>query len=200
VSASTDSDNPRRLVVAALVLLAALGASACKKKPKPFPPATPLSSASTEGATLVPVPVDVATAAPADTLSASDRAALEQAKITVAELEGLVKLHVITNPDKPDDIDATAKCAALEPSLPQLEGIDDPEATKAAGDAKRLCSLEVPLLGAEQALKQLVLSPSQASRKLMCGFASKDIGKARRASPGDRRVRDLDARYARACR
>lgn len=203
------------LALFAVFALFALGGCK-KKKPKPFPPAPQLSTATTEGAALgpdaglVPVPVPVATAVvpvvataapvPADTLSPADRAALEQAKTTIGELEMMVKKGVVTNPDKPEDGDASTKCAALEGSHAQLEALADPDAKKAAADTKRLCSLEVPILNADKALKQVTISPSQASRKLMCGFAQKDIDKARKVSATDRRVRDLDARFGRACR
>ena len=52
----------------------------------------------------------------------------------------------------------------------------------------------------DHALKQVTISPSQASRQLMCKYASKDIDKARAVKPGDRRVRDLDLRFTRSCR
>jgi hypothetical protein len=34
----------------------------------------------------------------------------------------------------------------------------------------------------------------------MCGFASKDLEKARASKPNDQRVRQLDMRYAQACK
>lgn len=195
-------------LVALAALLPLLGLSGCKKKPKPFPPAPQLtanaaSAAVDAGMGLVPVPavpVAMTPPAPADTMKPADRAALTRAKATVGDLEMMVKKGVLTNPDKPDDGDASAKCAALEESHAQLEALADADAKKAVADTKRLCSLEVPILNADHALKQVTISPSQASHKLMCGFASKDIDKARRASATDRRVRDLDARFGRSCR
>jgi predicted small lipoprotein YifL len=207
------TDSTPKLLVTAFVLLAAVTSlGGCKKKkPKPFPPAPQLSTAA------VPVPVQsapaaptaptaptaqAAPAAPPDPLSPAERAALERAKPTIADLEVLVKKGVVTSPDKPDDVDATTKCTALDESRPQLEAAagKDADAKKAAADIKRLCSFEVPILGADLALKQVTRSPSQASHKLMCGFAQKDIDKARRVNATDRRVRDLDVRYARSCR
>lgn len=191
--------RPARAVGACV--LAVLALSACKKKPKPFPPAPQLVSSA-----VVPAPVDTvvpkaaAAAVPADTMPPADRAALEQAKATVAELEIMVKQGVVTNPDKPEDGDATAKCAGLEESRPRLEELADAEAKKAVADVKHLCSFEVPILSADKALKQVTISPSQASRKLICGFASKDIERARSVKASDRRVRDLEARFAKACR
>lgn len=205
-----------RLLLALALLLALTG---CKKKPKPFPPAPQLvSTATTAGAALTPgdaglVPVQVSTvkampvatptpATPvvADTMTPADRAAFEQAKTTAADLEGFVKRGVLTSPEKPEDGDAATKCGALESSRPRLEALADPEAKKLVADSKRLCSLEIPILSADKTLKQVTISPSQASRQLMCKFAAKDLEKARKEKPSDRRVRDLDARFARACR
>lgn len=207
-----------------LIFAAALLASmaGCKKKPKPFPPAPPLlsSTATTEGAPLTPlmplaprgsrgvvdggtvaVPVNV-NAIPnvADALSPADRAAVEEAKTTVRDLDAMVKRGVLTNPDKPEDGDANMKCGGLEPSRSRLEAMTDPEAKQLVAEERRLCSLEIPLISADKTLKQVTISPSQASRQLMCKYASKDIDKARKEKPGDRRVRDLDARFARSCR
>jgi hypothetical protein len=200
-----------------LLLGAALVASVvgCKKKPKPFPPAPPLlsSTATTEGAPLGPrgaadggtvavaVPVNV-NAMPnvADTMSPADRAAFEEAKTTVRELDAMAKRGVLTNPDKPEDGDANMKCGGLDSSRARLEAMTDPDAKQLVAEERRLCSLEIPLISADKTLKQVTISPSQASRQLMCKYASKDIDKARKEKPGDRRVRDLDTRFARACR
>lgn len=201
----------------ALLLLAV----ACKKKPKPFPPAPRLSTATTEGASVavadggrVPVPVGGAIAAPAKvpapapvpapasppTTPPADRAALDQTKALVQELEALVKRGALTSRDKPDDVDATEKCSAGEPARRRLETLADPEATKLATDLHRLCAYDVPLVSADHALKQLSLSGSQASRRLMCGIAAKDLDTARAARNPDRRLREIDARWARACK
>jgi hypothetical protein len=203
-----------------LVLGAVLAASVvgCKKKPKPFPPAPPLlsSTATTEGAPLTPLGLgsgrtaDAGTVAVAvnvnampnvaDTMSPADRAAVEEAKTTIRDLDAMAKRGVLTNPDKPDDGDANMKCGGLESSRSRLEAMTDPEAKQLVAEERRLCSLEMPLISADKTLKQVTISPSQASRQLMCKYASKDIDKARKEKPGDRRVRDLDARFARSCR
>jgi hypothetical protein len=207
----------RRL--ATLMLGAALVASVagCKKKQKPFPPAPPLlsSTATIEGAPLTPlgpraadggvvavaVPVNV-NAMPnvADTMSPADRAAFEEAKTTLRELDALAKRGVLSNPDKPEDGDANMKCGGLDSSRSRLEAMTDPEAKQLVAEERRLCSLEIPLISADKTLKQVTISPSQASRQLMCKYASKDIDKARKEKPGDRRVRELDTRFARSCR
>lgn len=203
------------LLLAALVLSLA----GCKKKPKPFPPAPPLlSTATTEGAALGPgdagivpvranaIPNGVATATPsslptvADTLSPPDRAAFEETKTTVRDLETMAKLGVLVDPAKPDDGDANMKCSSLEPSRARLEALADPEVVQLVADERRLCLFEIPIISADKTLKQVTISPSQASRQLMCKYASKDIDKARKEKPTDRRVRDLEARFARSCR
>ncbi|MDB4937236.1 MAG: hypothetical protein JWP87_4208 [Labilithrix sp.] len=201
--------NVTRIVCVGAVVLA-LGSNGCKKKPKPFPPAPQLiSTATTEGASIGPdagavTPVATAAtaapAAPADTLAPSDRAAVNEAKPLVRDIEALVKRGSITNPDKPDDGDANMKCAQLDGTRPRLEALSDAEAKQLAADAKRLCGLEVPILSADKTLKQVTISPSQASRQLMCKYASKDLDKAHKEKASDRRVRDLDARFAKACR
>ncbi|MEA2751110.1 MAG: hypothetical protein QOI41_5253 [Myxococcales bacterium] len=209
---------PKLSFVTAIAIAGLLIASSsgCKKKQKPFPPAPPLlSTATTEGAPLTPVGT-AATAARADagmvavpvnampnvvdTMSPADRAAVEEAKTTVRELDAMVKRGVLTNPDKPDDGDANMKCGGLESSRARLEAMTHPEAKQLVADEKRLCSLEIPLISADKTLKQVTISPSQASRQLMCKYAAKDIEKARKEKPGDRRVRDLDTRFARSCR
>lgn len=181
----------------------------CKKKPKPFPPAPQLlSSAPTpKGASLDAgvIPASVVTAptappAPADTMSPPDRAAFEQTRSQLRELDAMVKRGVVTNPDKPDEGDATMRCGDVESARPRLEALADPEAKQLVAESKRLCSLEVPILSADKTLKQVTISPSQASRQLMCKYASQDLDKAKKEKPADRRVRDLDARFGKACR
>jgi hypothetical protein len=194
--------------IALLIALSSAGSLAgCKKKkPKPFPPAPQLlsSTATTQGASLdagiVPVTVVTAPPAPADTMSPPDRAAFEQTKKQVAELEAMVKQGSVTNPDKPDEGDATMRCGEVEAARPQLEALAAPEVKQVVAESKRLCSLEVPILSADKTLKQVTISPSQASRQLMCKYASKDLDKAKKEKPADRRVRDLDARFMKACR
>jgi len=210
-------------IVAALLPLAG-----CKKKLPPGSQVG--SSATTEGAALngvdaglVPVPMSPIGVAPAgatagkpsapsasiavitpgslpDSMSAADRAAFTKTKELVADLEGLVKKSALTHADRPDEPDATTKCASNEDARKKLALAADPEAKKVAIEAERLCSLDVPVISADKALKQLAGSSSQASHLLMCGLAKKDIDRARATKASDRRVRDLDARFAQACR
>jgi hypothetical protein len=120
-------------------------------------------------------------------------------KLTVRELESMVKTGTFTNPDKPGDGDANAQCLALETPRSRIETLADPEVKSLVAESRRLCSFEVPLLSADRTLKQVSISPSQASRQLMCKYASKDLDKARAVKGSDRRVRDLDARWSRSC-
>jgi hypothetical protein len=211
VSLTSRTSRMSRAFVLAAIVVSAFALGGCKKKPKPFPPAPPLlsSTATTEGASLGPrdagiVPVRVATPASlpavADTMSPADRAAFTEAKATLADVDAMAKRGSLTNPDKPDDGDANMKCGSLESSRARLEALPDAEAKQLVADERRLCSLEIPLISADKTLKQVTISPSQASRQLMCKYAAKDIDKARKEKPSDRRVRDLDARFARACR
>jgi hypothetical protein len=201
--------------VSTLLVAVALAVSmgGCKKKQKPFPPAPPLlsSTATTEGASLGPgdagvIPVRVNAITPsslptvADTMSPADRAAFEETKGAVRELEAMAKAGSLINPDKPDDGDANMKCSSIEPAQARLEALPDPDAKQLVSDERRLCLLEIPIISADKTLKQVTISPSQASRQLMCKYAAKDIDKARKEKPSDRRVRDLEARFARSCR
>jgi hypothetical protein len=193
-----------------LALVSLASVTGCKKKQKPFPPAPQLlsSTATTQGAPLDAgvIPVNVVAAAPvvapppADTMSPADRAAFEHTKTQLGELDAMVKAGAVTNPAKPDEGDATMRCADVESARPRLEALPDAEAQALVAESKRLCSLEVPVLSADKTLKQVTISPSQASRQLMCKYASKDIEKAKKEKPADRRVRDLDARFMKACR
>ncbi len=193
-------------------LACALGTGCKWKRKKPTAPA--ISSATTEGAALTAVPVDTLPPAalptapqPVDPLSPADHALVDQTSDAVRDLDALVKKGVLTNPAKPEAGDIVMRCATIESSRPRLEalagsGVADPdgELKNLVAETRRLCSLDVPLLNANHTLRQVSISPSQASRRLMCGFAQKDLEKARSAKPNDRRVRDLDVRVGTSCR
>jgi hypothetical protein len=207
-------------VLPVLLLLAVLFAFVgCKKKKAAAGSPTASSTATTEGAALttldsgltpVPMPkvttappvasVAVAAPIPTDTMSPADRAAFEKMKAGLADLDAMMKRGVLTKPEHPDEGDAHMKCTALDSSRSRVETLADPEAKKMMTDFQRLCSYEVPLLNADHALKQLAVSGSQASHRLMCGMASQDLEKARAVKPHDRRVRELDGRLGRLCK
>jgi hypothetical protein len=178
----------------------------CKKKSK-VPPPLAVSPLATAGASFVggspPTPkqaVPTVPAAPVDPLSPSERAAADQAQAANRDLDSLVKRGLLTDPDKPSEGDVVMKCVSLDAIRARLEPLTDPDTQRLVAESRRLCSLEVPLLNANQTLRQVAISPSQASRRLMCGFASKDLEKARASKPNDQRVRQLDMRYAQACK
>jgi hypothetical protein len=190
-----------RLVLPATLLLL-MGCSRKKKVPTVVA-SSPLSTTTTEGAALVAdagAPVVVAAPAPVDPLSPADRAALTKADAINHDLDYLVKHSMLTDPAKPSEGDVVMRCASLDEPRARLEALADDDAKKVVAESRRLCVLEVPILNANHTLKQVSISPSQASRRLMCGFASKDLDKARQWKPVDRRVRELDVRFAGTCK
>lgn len=202
---------PRPRLLFLLAILAGASGTGCKWKKKKAPPVAPsVSTATTEGAALtgVPmntsVPVDVAPTAPVpvDPLSPADHAAVDQTKEAVRDLDVLVKKGVLTDPAKPGEGDVVMRCTAIESARPRIETLPDAdgELKKLVAETRRLCSLEVPLLNCNHTLRQVSISPSQASRRLMCGFAQKDFDKARAAKPNDRRVFDLGQRLSQTCK
>jgi hypothetical protein len=196
----------RLLPVMLLLLLAGCSLVKKKKAPANLAVTPPLSTTTTEGAALAApdaaaAPVaSAAPAAPVDPLSPADRAAFDQAQATNRDLDWLVKHTMLTNPQKPSEGDVVMKCASLDENRERLEKLTDPESQKVVAESKRLCALEVPILNANHTLKQVSISPSQASRQLMCKFASKDLDKARAWKPRDRRVPELETRFAQTCR
>jgi hypothetical protein len=181
----------------AAVLLALLPLPCTRKAPEQLIPDPP-PSATVQAATAVPTP----SAAPTvDPQAAADKAAIDLARTQIEGIQFCASHNVLKDPSKPDDTDAVAKCAALDAERTQLDAIakKPPELAKMLEDSKRLCSLDVPLISAADGLRQSQLSPSQASRRMTCGFAQKDIAKAKAYKPDDKRVRDLDTRIKRAC-
>jgi len=132
--------------------------------------------------------------------AAAERAALEQAKNSLAEIEGMVARNAVKDPAHPGDGDVKARCESVEAMKPKLATHDDAETKAFLEQLKKTCSLDVPLLTATDALDQLRFSPSQASRRLMCNLAEQDLAKARSQKPSDKRVRALDGRFKSTCR
>lgn len=202
---------PSRLLLL-LALLAGAGGAGCKwKMKKKAPPTAPsVSTATTEGAALTAVPMnssvpaDIAPVAPVavDPLSPADHSSVDQTKEAVRDLDALVKKGILTDPAKPGEGDVVMRCTSIEGARPRLETLPDAdgELKKLVAETRRLCSLEVPLLNCNHTLRQVSISPSQASRRLMCGFAQKDFDKARTAKPNDRRVFDLGQRLSQTCK
>jgi hypothetical protein len=203
-----------------LVLLLLAPCVACTKKDRPagaladaadpVGPSAKQSSGGGEGAaasaSAAAAAASAASAAAAASASASDRAALGRAEALVSDVAFCVKHQVMKDPAKTGAPDVVAKCAALDAERPRLATAEArtlaheaPEIDRMLDEATRLCAVDVPLLAASDALGQAELSPSQASRRMTCGFAEKDLAKARAAAPSDPRVRDLDARMKRMC-
>lgn len=213
-SRNVQSPLSRSLVLLAM-LAVSTGSAGCKllKKKKPTDTAASAGAATTEGAALTGVPVatidtpaaidpPAAPAAPVDPLSPPDRALVVQTTNAVHDVDALVKKGLLTDPAKTGEGDANAQCATFETSRARLETLPDAdgELKKLIADTKRLCSLEVPILNCNAALQQASRSPSQASKRLMCGLAQKDFDKARTAKPLDRRIFDLGQRLSTTCK
>ena len=205
-----------RISVVLAIAVACAGSAGCKllnKKKRPHSSAS-TSTATTEGAALTGVPVPTidtpagtvdtpaADLGPVDPLSAPDRALFVQTTNAVHDVEAMVKKGLLTNPAKTGEGDANTQCATVESARPHLETLPDAdgELKKLLGETKRLCSLEVPILNCNSALQQASHSPSQASKRLMCGLAQKDFDKARTAKPLDRRIFDLGQRLSTTCK
>jgi hypothetical protein len=210
-SRNVNAPRPRFLLALAIIACTS-GASGCKLlKKKKAPPVVPsTSTATTQGAALTgvpmndsPPPVDKAAAppVPVDPLSPADHALIDQTKGELRDVEALVKRGLLTDPAKPDG-DVTTRCTSIEGARPKLETLPDAdgELKKIIADTRRLCSFEVPLLNCNHALRQASLSPSQASHRLMCGFAQKDFDKVRKEKPNDRRTFELGQRFSTTCK
>ena len=176
-----------------------LGCAKLGKKGAPDASAEAGATAHTTTAATATAPPSSTVIAPPDPLGA-DRATFDAAKKTLAEVQALVAKNVVKDPAKSDDSDAKTKCESLDAMLPKLE----PHATD--GDVqgflestKKVCGFDVPLLTATDALDSLRNHPSQASRRLMCNIAQKEIGKARATKPSNGRVHAADERWRRTC-
>lgn len=169
---------------------------ACSKARSDAARGTPAVSASASGSAAAAA--SVAPAAPA--ASAASRAATERAKQLLGDIQWMVARGVTVNPEKPGDGDAVSKCEAIEASRTNRAASADPEHAKTLEQATELCSFDVPLLTAKDALEQLRRSTRPSSRQLGCDVAVREIDKARKFRPDDTRVRDLNARRKAACK
>jgi len=217
--------NSARLaaVLSILLLVPAVGCAKLRRHGKGGPDASAGAAASAAanaaatagagGATgpgAAPVVTAVATAASAaipttiapapSPANAAEHAAFEQAKRSLADIEGMVARNAVKDPAHPGEDDVRARCEAIEATTPKLAGRDDAETKAFLEQLKKTCSLDVPLLTATEALDQLRFASSQASRRLVCNLAEKDLAKARAYKPNDKRVRALDGRFKSACK
>jgi|GEM_PF-3065213 len=108
------------------------------------------------------------------------------------------------------EADAARACERVEtsdvaaPQTPEHDSrLAEPQGNSIRMQLANVCRLDVPLANAKSALEQVRHSPSQASRRLMCGLAAKDIASARRAGPRTReqsgKIANLHALYASEC-
>ena len=155
------------------------------------------SSAST--AKSAPVPSSTVAAKP-DAGAVNERADIERATQLFEEIEELANKNTLKDPQKPDDPDAQARCASFETLRPKLEKRPEPEVKTMLDSEKRVCGFDVPLLVAEEAIRQLGFSGSQASKQLSCNVASKEIEKARAIKADDMKLRNVDGRYHSICK
>jgi hypothetical protein len=124
---------------------------------------------------------------------------LETAKAAFSAVEWDVAHGVLKDKTKTGEPDAIAQCATLDELRPRLESKPEPEVKNLLAESKRLCAYDVPILSATETLRQVTISPSQASRRLMCKYAQKDIAKAKSTKPDDRKVRELESRWVKTC-
>jgi hypothetical protein len=120
-------------------------------------------------------------------------AARVRAQALLADIRWMIDKGVSTNPAKAGEGDLASKCSTVESmrASQRLRELDD---------AAALCAFDVPLVHAGEAMRQLHYSPSQASRRLQCDVASREIARARAARPSDPRVRKAEAQRIEACR
>lgn len=161
------------------------------------------ADAASAAATATASAAATATASAAATATASAAPppdpSVDRAKEAFSAIESDVARGVLKDKTHPDDPDAVARCAELDDLRPKLEARPEPDAKRILDDSQKLCASDVPILSATETLRQVTISPSQASRRLMCKYAQKDIAKARAWSASDRRVRELDQRWQRVC-
>jgi hypothetical protein len=135
-----------------------------------------------------------ASSAPVDV----DKANIDLMKRSVVEIEDLVNRGLLKDPSRPDGRDAPSRCEELDALRPRLEA--RPELKTLLDEEHRVCTFDVPLESASETVRQITTtSPSQASVRMMCGFATRDLNKARAFRPSDPKLRKVDARYRQAC-
>lgn len=94
----------------------------------------------------------------------------------------------------PGEGDLSSKCDAALALRAQ------PELASVLDEAAALCAFDLPLLTASEAIDQLNHAPSQASRRLQCDVARREVARAREARPDDIRVRKVEAQRIEVCR
>jgi hypothetical protein len=131
--------------------------------------------------------------------AAANAAAITRSKQLVTDLEWLVAHNVTQDPAKAGEGDASTKCSTVDGLQKGLGADPDPELKKLVDEAAALCAFDIPVATAVEALDQLRYRPSQASRRLMCDVASREVDRARQVRPRDPRLRSVEARRREAC-
>jgi hypothetical protein len=121
--------------------------------------------------------------------AAATAAAIERARRELSDLRWMIAHDVTVNRAKAGDGDASTKCDAALTARKSLRPESEVELKKILDEMSALCAFDVPVVTAIEALDQLRYSPSQASRKLMCEVAARELERARAVRPGDRRPR-----------
>ena len=197
-----------RLLTVALALLACTSCKLLKRnKGGPDAGAGPAvsgvatsSSAGIPTATTPPPPVVTAPPPPVDpnAMPAAERAALEKAKQQLTEIQALLN-HGKDQP-KPAESDLKSRCEEVETVRATVEKRTEPDVKPFVDSSKQVCSFDVPLFSANNALNQMRFSASQASKLLVCKVAERDIGKARALKPNHIKVRNTEIRFNSVCR
>ena len=180
---------------AALLAIAFLSVPGCPKSEKSDSSDASAASAGTVASATAPPP---ATAKP-DAGPVNDRADVEKATALFEEIEELANKGILKDPAKPNDPDAQARCASFDTMRAKLEKRPEPEVKTMLDSEKKVCGFDVPLIVAEDGIKQLGFSGSQASKQLSCNVIQRELEKARAVKADDPKVRSLDGRYHSIC-
>jgi hypothetical protein len=178
----------RRLAL--LVVLPLVLAGCPKKKGDKSSDAGAAASASAPPVTSVTA---ASTAAASATAAAAAAKATEKAAVQLADIKATIAKGSKTK--KPGN-DVQVVCDTLES---QRATATDPEHKKILDEAHELCSFDVPLYVAVEALDQMGKTPSQASVLLSCKVASRELAKAKAKKPTDKHYRDVDNRFKTVC-
>lgn len=190
-----------RWTYCALVFVAA-GPLACSKLPtKSKAAAAAASAAASLSAHRAQAEASAAAAASAaaEATLLANAAAIERAKQLVTDLKWMAAHNVTQNPANAGEGDASTKCGTVASAQTSLGAASSPDLRKILEEAASLCAFEIPIATATEAIEQLRFASSQASRRLHCDVAGREIERARSIRTKDARIRSLEARRREAC-
>lgn len=186
----------RAALLATAALLSIPGLPQCGTKSEK----SDASDASAATATVASATAPMTTAsAKSSAAPVNDRADVEKATALFEEIEDLANKGTLKDAAKPNDPDAQARCATFDTMRAKLEKRPEPEVKTMLDSEKKVCGFDVPLLVAEDGIKQLGFSGSQASKQLSCNVIQRELEKARAVKADDPKVRSLDGRYHSIC-